>query len=280
MMLTGVPPDSAMNMEEVVFDADFYHNKYPDLQNAFHHDNAKLHKHWHQYGIKEGRACSAVLDLQFYLGKYPDLQAAFGANNYERAYKHFFEYGINELRESSPLYDPKVYKAVYPWLNSLSPRQMLWHFVNQGYRNGLMATMGFRGVTFTPIAGNPEEMVFDANFYHNKYPDLQNAFHHDNAKLHKHWHEYGIKEGRACSEVLDLQFYLGKYPDLQAAFGANNYERAYKHFFEYGIKELRQSSPTYDPKIYQARYGLMGMDGMQLMQHYLAYGRTHYMWAY
>jgi len=279
MMLNMVPPDSALaNMEEVVFDADFYHNKYPDLQNAFHHDNGKLHHHWHEYGIKEGRACSSVLDLQYYLQKNPDLQKAFG-QDYARVYHHFFEYGINELRESSPMYNPKMYKAFYPWLANLSARQLLWHFKNQGYPQGLMAGMGFAGVSYSPMTGSMEDFVFDADFYHNKYPDLQNAFHHDNGKLHHHWHEYGIKEGRACSEVLDLQFYLNQHPDLQKAFG-KDYARVYHHFFEYGIKEMRQSSPTYNPKVYQARYGLMGMDGQQLLQHYMNYGRHHYMWAY
>jgi len=266
------------NMEDVVFDAAFYNAKYPDLQNAFHGDAGKLHHHWHEYGIKEGRACSCVLDLKHYLASYPDLQKAFG-NNYEKAYKHFFEYGINELRTSSPLYDPKVYKACYPWLASLSPKQLLWHFKNQGYPQGLIATMGFAAISVAPMSGSVEDFVFDAKFYNDKYPDLQNAFHGDAGKLHHHWHEYGIKEGRACSLVLDLKHYLAKYPDLQKAFG-NNYEKAYKHFFEYGINELRESSPFYNPKIYQARYGLTGLNGQQLLNHFLTYGRFHYMWAY
>jgi len=282
MVLTGVPPEGALgNMEEVIFDAKFYNDKYPDLQNAFHGDAGKLHKHWHEFGIKEGRACSAVYDGKFYLDHHPDLQNAFGATNYERVYKHYFEFGINEQRQSSPLFDPKVYKACYPWLSNLTPRQLIWHFKNQGYPQGLIATMGFAAIPVGPMTiGNPEELIFDAKFYNDKYPDLQNAFHGDAAKLHKHWHEFGIKEGRACSDVFDGQFYLSKYPDLQQAFGATNYERAYKHFFEFGLKEMRQSSPVYDPKIYQARYGLAGLNPQQLMHHFLTYGRFHYMWAY
>jgi hypothetical protein len=273
MMTTGVPPDGALNMEDVVFDADFYHNTYPDLQNAFHHDNARLKRHWHEYGISEGRTCSVVLDLTFYLQKHPDLQRAFGTD-YKRVYKHFFEYGIQEMRRSSPYYDPDAYKANNPWLASLTPKQMLWHFKNQGFAQGLSAAKTFAAVSAAPFARSPEELVFDADYYHNRYPDLQNAFHHDNAKLHHHWHEYGIGEGRACSEALDLTFYLAKYPDLQQAFG-RDYRRAYKHFFEYGIKEMRQSSPSYDPRAYQARFGLIGFDGHQLLHHFMNYGRKN-----
>jgi len=279
MILSSVPADSAMNMEDVVFDVDFYHNKYPDLQNAFHHDNAKLLNHWKTFGIKEGRACSDMLDLTFYLANYPDLQKAFG-NDYTKVYNHFFQFGINELRQSSPTYNPKVYQAVYPFLAPLTPRQLLWHFRYLGRPQGMIATMGFSALAVAPMPTvAPQDLVFDVDFYHNKYPDLQNAFHHDNAKLLNHWKTFGIKEGRACSDVLDLTFYLGKYPDLQQAFG-NDYTKVYNHFFQFGINEMRQSSPTYNPKIYQERYGLQGLSPMQLMHHFLSYGRHHCMWAY
>jgi len=277
-MLGAVPAPHTLRMEELVFDPDFYHNKYPDLQNAFHHDNARLRQHWHEYGIKEGRACSDVLDLTFYLNNHPDLQRAFG-RDFSKVYHHFFEYGIKERRQSSPTYNPQVYQSCYPWLRKLTPSQLIWHYLNQGRPYGLMATMSFVSVPYAMAPMSPEELVFDPDFYHNKYPDLQNAFHHDNARLHHHWHEYGIKEGRACSDVLDLTFYLNNHPDLQRAFG-RDFSKVYHHFFEYGIKELRQSSPTYNPRVYQQRYGLHGLSPIQLIQHYLTYGRTHYMWAY
>jgi len=277
-MLAGVPADGAIDMKDVVFDVDFYHNKYPDLQKAFNHDNGKLKAHWEKYGIKEGRACSDILDLTFYLTSHPDLVKAFG-NDYTKAYDHYFKYGVKEMRQSSPTFNPKVYQAVYPFLANLTPAQLIWHYRNMGRPQGMIATMGF--ATLVPALQSiaPEQLVFDPDFYHNKYPDLQKAFNHDNAKLKAHWEKYGIKEGRACSDVLDLTFYLTNHPDLVKAFG-NDYARAYEHFFRHGINEMRQSSPTYNPKVYQARYGLTALNPVQLMTHFMTYGRTHFMWAY
>jgi len=139
--MSGIPGDESLNMEEVVFDPDFYHDKYPDLQNAFHHDNEKLRQHWHDNGIKEGRACSAVLDLKFYLEKYPDLQKEFG-QDYTKVYNHYFQYGINENRRASVLFDPNYYRKANPSLSSLSTKQLIWHFINQGYRNGMKGSDG------------------------------------------------------------------------------------------------------------------------------------------
>jgi len=271
-------PAMSGDIKDLIFDPDFYHNKYPDLQNAFHHDNAKLRTHWQNHGIKEGRACSDVLDLKFYVENHPDLVKAFGTD-YTKAYEHYFRHGIKEMRQSSPTYNPKVYQAVYPFLANLTPCQLIWHFRNMGRPQGMIATMGFAAMAVPAMSGDIKDLIFDPDFYHNKYPDLQNAFHHDNAKLRTHWQNHGIKEGRACSDVLDLKFYVEHHPDLVKAFG-NDYPRAYEHFFRHGIKEMRQSSPTYNPKVYQARYGLEGMDGVQLLNHFMTFGRTHYMWAY
>jgi len=274
-MIGSVPPESAINAQDLLFDADFYFNKYPDLQAAFGHDNAKLLNHWKTYGIKEGRAGSEALDLTYYRGKYPDLQAAFG-DDFTRYYNHVFEYGIKEWRSTSATYDPAVYRSAYPYLTSLSPLQLVWHYLNVGRKQGMIAYMGFAQFGTPAVSSDPHELMFDADFYFNKYPDLQAAFGHDNAKLLNHWKTYGIKEGRACSDVLDLTYYRGKYPDLQQAFG-DDFTRYYNHIFEYGINEYRSTSPSYDPAVYQKRYGLQGFTPIQLMQHFMAFGRFRHM---
>ena len=40
---------------------------------------------------------------------------------------------------------------------------------------------------------------FNAQIYYNRYPDLQEAFGYDEAKLYEHWLTFGIKEGRKAS---------------------------------------------------------------------------------
>jgi len=231
--------------------------------------------------------------LAFYLQNHPDLQGAFGSD-FTKVYNHYFKYGINEMRQSSPTFNPKSYQALYPFLSSLSPRQLIWFYRTQGSNtvSGMvtpmptpvpinpMPTMPTPVPTMPSVStASPQDLVFDPDFYHNKYPDLQAAFNHDNARLKKHWHEFGIKEGRACSDVLDLQYYLQRYPDLQGAFGTD-YRKVYDHFFKHGINELRESSPNYHPKVYMDRYNLQTMTPIQLLEHYVTFGRFHGMTAY
>jgi len=267
-VMQAAPPDSSIDIKEVIFDPDFYHNKYPDLQNAFHHDSARLRQHWYEFGIKEGRACSEVLDLTFYLNNNPDLKRTFGTD-YTRAYEHFLRHGINEMRQSSPTFNPKYYRANYSFLANLTPSQLIWQVRNMG------RTAAPPVPSVPPMAPSLDlkELIMDPDFYYRKYPDLQDALHHDNAKLRQHWRDYGIKEGRACSEALDLKFYVNYYPDLQQAFG-NDYARAYEHFFRHGINEMRQSSPTYNPKAYQLQYNLYNLSPQELLHHYMVHGRT------
>ncbi len=40
---------------------------------------------------------------------------------------------------------------------------------------------------------------FNAKVYYDRYPDLQEAFGYDEAKLYEHWISFGIKEGRTAS---------------------------------------------------------------------------------
>ena len=75
-----------------------------------------------------------------------------------------------------------------------------------------------------------QDLLFDAKFYADKYPDLRQAFGYNEAQLYNHWITYGIKEGRIASQVFDVKYYLANNQDLINAFGATNYTAAYNHF--------------------------------------------------
>lgn len=63
---------------QAVFDADYYRSAYPDVAAAFGNNKAALFNHFVNYGLKEGRSCSADFNPQAYRAKYADLQQAFG----------------------------------------------------------------------------------------------------------------------------------------------------------------------------------------------------------
>ena len=83
---------------QAVFDADYYRSAYPDVAAAFGNNKTALFNHFVNYGLKEGRSCSADFNPQAYRAKYTDLQQAF--DNDMAAYcRHYVSYGKAEGRD-------------------------------------------------------------------------------------------------------------------------------------------------------------------------------------
>lgn len=99
------------NLDDILFDADYYYNKYPDLCSIGRNSTA-LRQHYLQYGKKEGRSPSSLFDPKFYIENYWDLKEAFG-DNWAKAYDHFIRYGIKEGRQGSALFNVQTYKNNY-----------------------------------------------------------------------------------------------------------------------------------------------------------------------
>ena len=59
---------------QAVFDADYYRSAYPDVAAAFGNNKAALFNHFVNYGLREGRSCSADFNPQAYRAKYADLR--------------------------------------------------------------------------------------------------------------------------------------------------------------------------------------------------------------
>ncbi len=86
-----------------------------------------------------------------------------------------------------------------------------------------------------------KNLVFDAIYYSNKYPDLKNAFGSDATKLYNHFQTCGIKEGRQAHPVFNVRYYLEQSSDLKSAFGTD-YARAINHYVTLGYKENRKTA--------------------------------------
>ena len=105
------------------------------------------------------------------------------------------------------------------------------------------------------LTGAAKDMVFDAEYYSNKYPDLKSAYGTDETKLFSHFLAYGIKEGRSASPIFDVKYYVNNNSDLKAAFGTD-YVAAVKHFVTNGINEARVTAePVNFGDKFQARIG-------------------------
>ena len=194
-----------------VFDADYYLNKYPDVNEWANGSKDKALDHFINYGMSEGRRGSEAFDVQSYYNEYPDLRAAFGTD-LASYYSHYLMYGKKEGR----------------------------HATGCSKLKGAATKAG--GVDYAP--------VYDPEFYLSRNGDVEKAFTKstyggvtvvDDSAVLRHFINYGMSEGRRGSEAFDVYSYKTRYLDLRKAYGSN-LKGYYLHYLEYGMKEHRNGS--------------------------------------
>ncbi len=129
--------------------------------------------------------------------------------------RHFLTNGMKEGRNASVNFNLDVYKFNYEDLRNTfgdNNRAYYEHYLTNGINENRIANR----IAFKTATG---ELIFNAKFYADKYPDLKQAFGYDEIQLAKHFRTNGIKEGRTASEAFDVSYYLNSNPDLIAAFG-------------------------------------------------------------
>ena len=296
------------NIENYLFDATYYADRYADLKAIFGYNESSLRSHWLNYGIKEGRSASPVFDPVYYINKNPDLKNAFGTD-YVAAYNHFIQFGINEGRTASKYFDVDYYLSNNSDVNSAfcaDRPSALVHFMQYGINEGRRGSNNFYVISYynsqnsytkkqlgktylkyyaladggNPINDSPINItnyLFDSKYYADKYPDLKAAFGYNESSLRSHWLNFGIKEGRSASPVFDPVYYINKYQDLKSAFGTD-YLGAYNHFIQFGINEGRQASSTFNVVKYINNYSdlkeTFGPNYSKALEHYMQFGRN------
>ena len=143
----------------------------------------------------------------------------------------------NRIRTVQPTYEPLNYSS------------NVFRFAYRAPATGNNSPAPSGGSSSTPetvaLSDFEKNLVFDAVFYSNKYPDLKNAFGSDATKLYNHFQQFGIKEGRQAHPVFDVQYYLSQNSDLQTAFG-KDYAKVIKHYVTTGYKEGRKTAERAD----------------------------------
>ena len=107
------------------FDASYYLNRYPDVEQSGMDPLA----HFLLYGGREGRQPDRLFDTRYYAAANPDVVAA-GAN----PLVHFLRYGWKEGRRPNPLFDASFYRAHNPGAAD-NPR---WWSVEMPIRSSIM----------------------------------------------------------------------------------------------------------------------------------------------
>ena len=82
-------------------------------------------------------------------------------------------------------------------------------------------------------------VIFNADYYYTRYPDLQAAIGKDVDALFEHFIECGMKEGRMGNAAFDVKAYMKNNLDLVGLLKTDDLTLYYKHYANYGLKEGR-----------------------------------------
>ena len=152
---------------------------------------------------------------------------------------------MNEGRQGKASFNVAAYRANYADLRSAFGRNLkayYMHYIGSGYREGRKATGN--GMLKNPVTvynGVDYSLVYDYNYYINKYSDLKAAFNGDDTAALRHFVESGMNEGRQAKDSFNVKNYKKRYKDIQNAFG-NDLKSYYMHYIGSGYKEGRKGN--------------------------------------
>ena len=287
----------------LVYDYNYYINKYSDLKNAFGTNRNAAFNHFLSYGMNEGRQGNDKFNVSCYKQNYADLQKAFG-NNLKSYYEHYISNGHKEGRVADKLINntntgdrntaPTVNKTVYQGVDYAPVYDADYY-----YKNNVDVQKQFKSTDYAGLLKNFVEKGmaqgqrasanFDVNSYRLQYPDLRAAFGDDLKAYYMHYITDGKREKRKTtgtsqmvgsvtkingvdySSVYDYNYYINKYSDLKQAFGYND-TAALQHFIINGMNEGRQASANFDVNSYRLQYpDLRAAFGDDLKAYYMHY---------
>jgi len=226
-----------------------YRELHADVAKAFGEDLRSCYLHYIHSGRKEGRQISGtapkllyyngvnyanVFEAGYYASANPDVAAAFG-NDENAMLQHFVLCGMTEGRRAIQNFDVYAYKNKNGDLAAVFGEELAkyyLHYIEHGYNEGRQAVGDNenRDLNYS--------LVFDAEYYASKNPDVAAAFGEDEAELLRHFKACGMAEGRIASEGFDVFAYREKNPDVKAVY-QENLADYYLHYILYGFDEGR-----------------------------------------
>lgn len=101
-LMLSTPVMAAANQPDYspVFNADYYYQSYPDLQQNIGNDPKALLNHFVNTGMKEGRSGNADFQLKAYMYYNPDLMAVYKSRDPGAYYLHYISCGKAEKRKA------------------------------------------------------------------------------------------------------------------------------------------------------------------------------------
>ena len=242
------------NDYSAVFDAEYYYNKYPDLQQKIGYNPSELLYHYINFGMSEGRNGNASFDVVSYRARYTDLQKAFGSDLKRYVY-HYMSFGKKEGRNGSK--DDSFYTVQFVQNGKIVNSQQV-EFGHAAYTPNNLFCMNGASLTFdkkydivtSDLVVNVDTRylyngvdytdVFNADYYINKYPDIKNTYGTNGQMALSHFVSFGMNEGRLGNDAFNVISYRNRYSDLRRVFG-NDLKSYYIHYIGFGKKENRET---------------------------------------
>ena len=89
--------------------------------------------------------------------------------------------------------------------------------------------------------------VFDAEYYYNNNPDVQQTIGHDKNGLLEHFINSGMKEGRTGKADFNVRAYMKNNLDLLSVYGIKDLSSYYYHYIQSGKAEGRSAITQIGP---------------------------------
>ena len=129
------------------------------------------------------------------------------------------------------------------------------YICSPAYKNSSSSTTTTQTVSTDWLSGAAKDIVFDAEYYGTRYPEIKSTYGTDETKLFNYFISTGINAGHQASPIFDIKYYVENNEDLKEKYG-NDYVNAMRHFVTYGINEARVTAePVNLGDNFQARIG-------------------------
>lgn len=115
------------------------------------------------------------------------------------------------------------------------------YICSPAYKTSVTGSSSSSSTENSLVPNSVKDIVFNADYYANKYSDLKKTFGTNATKLFEHYVNFGIKEGRQASPIFSIKDYVNNNSDLKKKYGTD-YKTAMKHFVSFGIKEARNTA--------------------------------------
>ncbi len=210
------------------FDAKYYYDRYPDLQQAIGYNPEKLLEHFQSNGMAEGRQGCASFNVYSYKNRYADLRNMYG-NNLPKYYQHYLQYGLREGRVGTGYENTIVDEPVAPegqayMFRLYNPNSGEHFYTASADEKYHLITVGwsYEGIGWTaPQTGYPVYRIYNPNAGDHHYTM---DYHEKETLVWCGWKDEGIAFYSDVNQTIPL--YRAYNPNAKA--GAHNYTVDYE----------------------------------------------------